>query len=170
MSVIAVRVYEDKIKVSSDTILLKGNSITPNSNIKFSKVKRYNDMIVGAVGGAEESSLFFHYIETHKINNENINEKGILDFMLEFKNWKSDMSGDKSINNEYIIVCKGLAFAIEHLFVFKIEDYYAIGGGANFAHGAMYMGASPKEAVKASCYLCAVTSEPIINYTMKNED
>ena len=32
----------------------------------------------------------------------------------------------------------------------------------DYTSGALYMGASPKEAVKAACDLCAMVCEPII--------
>ena len=70
-------------------------------------------------------------------------------------------------NNPYIIAYKGKAFGIEKMLVFPIDDYYAIGAGEDFASGALYMGASPKEAVKAACELCAFVSEPIITESIK---
>lgn len=48
------------------------------------------------------------------------------------------------------------------MLVFPIDDYYAIGAGQDYANGALYMGATPKEAVKAACELCAMVCEPII--------
>lgn len=61
------------------------------------------------------------------------------------------------------------------LFVKDVEKYnkvYVINGylkitkvlkdGEDYASGALYMGASPKEAVKAACELCAFVCEPIV--------
>ena len=57
-------------------------------------------------------------------------------------------------------------FSTNRLFVFRVNDYYAIGAGDDFARGAMYMGASPEEAVKVACDLCVYVSEPIIKETI----
>lgn len=48
------------------------------------------------------------------------------------------------------------------MLVFPIDDFYTIGAGEDYASGALYMGASPKEAVKAACELCAMVCEPIV--------
>lgn len=101
-------------------------------------------------------SLFFHYMKTHII--ENMDEKNVLDFAIEFKRWKAELTGDGS----FIIAYKGKAFAIKGMLVFPIDDYYAIGAGQDYASGALYMGASAKEAVKAACELCAMVCEPIM--------
>ena len=99
-------------------------------------------------------------MKTHTI--ENMDEKSVLDFIIEFRRWKQDLTGDNNIRNPYIIAYKGKAFAIEERLVFPIDDFYTIGASENYASGALYMGASPKEAVKADCELCAMAYEPII--------
>ena len=48
------------------------------------------------------------------------------------------------------------------MLVFPIDDFYTIGAGEDYASGALFMGASPKEAVKAACELCAFVCEPIV--------
>ena len=57
-------------------------------------------------------------------------------------------------------------FFYKQVIVFRVNDYYAIGAGDDFARGAMYMGASPEEAVKVACDLCVYVSEPIIKETI----
>jgi ATP-dependent protease HslVU (ClpYQ) peptidase subunit len=160
MSVVAVKVYKDRIEVASDSITVKGWSKVPQSENKFVKMQKINEMIVGGVGNPEETSIFYHYMKTHTI--ENVDEKGILDFILEFRKWKNDLTGVNALNNEYILAFKGKAFLISNMFVMPIDDYYAIGAGEDYANGAMYMGASPREAVKAACELCAMVCEPVI--------
>ena len=160
MSVVVVKVLKDKIEVASDSIAVKGWSKIPTCDKKFTKMQKINDMIIGGVGSAEETSLFFHYMKTHTI--ENVDEKGVLDFIIEFRRWKNDLTGNNSFANDYILAFKSKVFYIESMLVIPIDDYYAIGAGADYANGALYMGASPKEAVKASCELCAMVCEPII--------
>lgn len=160
MSVVVCKVNKDNIEMASDSIAVKGWSKINNAQNKIVKLTKYNDMILGACGSAEESSLFFHYMKTHTI--ENMDEKSVLDFVIEFRRWKTDLTGDNSFVNPYIIAYKGKAFAIDGMLVFPIDDYYAIGAGEDYASGALYMGATSREAVKAACELCAMVCEPII--------
>lgn len=160
MSVVVCKVYKDRIEMASDSIAVRGWTKLNNAHNKIVKMMKYNDMIIGGCGLSEEISLFFHYMKTHTI--ENMDEKGVLDYILEFRRWKHDLTGDNNLENPYIIAYKGKVFGIDNMLVFPIEDYYAIGAGEEFASGALYVGASPKEAVKAACELCAMVSEPII--------
>ena len=164
MSVVVAKIYKDKIEMSSDSIAVKGWTKINNAQNKVVKLMKYNDMIIGGCGLSEEISLFFHYMKTHTI--ENVDEKGVLDFILEFRRWKNDLTGCNDLKNEYIIAFKGKCFAIDNMLVLPIEDYYAIGAGMDYALGALYMGSNSKEAVKAACELCAFVSEPIISETI----
>lgn len=160
MSVVVVKVYKDKIEMASDSIIVQGWTKLNNAQNKIVKMMKYNDMIIGGCGNVDEMSLFFHYMKTHII--ENMDEKSVLDFAIEFRRWKNDLTGDNGLVNPYIIAYKGKAFAIEGMLVFPIDDYYAIGAGEDYALGALYMGAAPREAVKVACELCAFVAEPIV--------
>lgn len=160
MSVVVCRVGKDTIDVASDSIFVKGLTKVNGAHNKLAKLMKHNGMIVGGSGDAEEISLFFHYIKTHTI--EEMDEKSVLDFIIEFKRWKGDLVCDDSFVNSYIVAYKGKAFAISGMLVFPIDDYYAIGAGEDYASGALYCGASAIEAVKASCELCAMVSAPIV--------
>ena len=160
MSVVVCKVSKDKIEMVSDSIIVQGWTKLNNAQNKVVKMMKYNDMIIGGCGYADEISLFFHYMKTHTI--EDMDEKSVLDLAIEFRRWKNDLTGNNSFVNLYIIAYKGKAFAIEGMLVFPIDDYYAIGAGQDYASGALYMGATPKEAVKAACELCAMVCEPII--------
>ena len=160
MSVVVCKIGKDKIEMASDSIVVQGWTKLNNAQNKVVKMMKYNDMILGGCGNADEMSLFFHYMKTHTI--ESMDEKSVLDFAIEFRRWKNDLTGDNSFVNPYIIAYKGKAFAIEGMLVFPIDDHYAIGAGQDYASGALYMGATPKEAVKAACELCAMVCEPIV--------
>lgn len=160
MSVVVCKVSKDKIEMASDSIAVKGWTKINNAQNKIVKMMKYNDMIIGGCGDSDEISLLFHYMKTHTI--ENMDEKGVLDFIIEFRRWKNDFTGNNALNNPYIIAYKGKAFAIEGMLVFPIDDFYAIGAGEDYASGALFMGATPKEAVKAACELCAMVCEPIV--------
>ena len=161
MSVVACKIYKDKIEMASDSIAVKGWATKINkAENKIVKMMKYNNMIIGGCGDCDEISLLFHYMKTHTI--EKMDEKSVLDFIIEFRRWKNDLTCDNTLKNPYIIAYKGKAFAIEGMLVFPIDDFYTIGAGEDYASGALYMGASPKEAVKAACELCAMVCEPII--------
>lgn len=160
MSVVAAKIYKDRIEMAADTICIRGGSKMNGAEKKHTKLFRFQDLVVGGVGVSEEISLFQRFMKSHMI--KEVNEDGILDFLLEFKKWKKDLCGDDDIDNRYMIASKGKCFSTNGLFVFPVDDYYAIGAGDDFARGAMYMGASPVEAVKAACALCVYVSEPIL--------
>ena len=54
MSVVAAKVFEDKVVMAADSILVKGWS---KRNSNFAKIAGINGMIVGGVGYAQEISL-----------------------------------------------------------------------------------------------------------------
>ena len=165
MSVVVCKVTKDKIEMASDSIVVQGWTKLNTPQEKVVKMMKYNDMIIGGCGDAEELSLFFHYMKTHTI--EEMDEKSVLDFAIEFRRWKKDLTGDNKLENPYIIAYKGKAFAVMGMLIFPINDYYAIGAGQDYALGALYMGATPREAVKTACELCAMVCEPIVSESIE---
>lgn len=163
MSVVAVRVKDSEIVVAADSIICKWTSKKANPK-DFTKLQRINDMIMGGCGVAQEISLLWHYMATHKPESADI--KDVLTFFVEFANWKSQKGDSLEIKNEYILVYAGHAFLIEGLFIHEIHEYNAIGAGEDFANAALYLGHTPKEAVKVACDLCCFVSEPIVEYSM----
>ena len=161
MSVVVAKVFKDRIEMAADSIVVKGWSKMNGADKKFAKMMKHNDMIIGGCGMAEDMSLFFHYMRTHTI--DCVDERSVLDFVIEFKRWKGDLTGNNTISNSvFLIAYQGKCFCIEDMLVFEIDDYYAIGAGEDYAMGALCMGASPREAVKVACDLCVMVSEPII--------
>ena len=163
MSVVAAKVYRDKIVMCADSIICKGFS--KNTKGDFSKMQSINGMIVGSVGTAEEASVMWHYMRTHKP--DVADEKSVLDFIIEFSKWKRDLCNDGSLKNTYILAYDGKLFEVERMFVTEVKDYAAIGAGEDYANAALYLGHSPREAVKVACDLCCYVAEPIIEEEMK---
>ncbi len=159
MSIVAAKVYKDRIEIAADSICVRGDSKINGADKKHTKLFRVNDLVVGSVGYSEESFLFQQYMKIHMI--KEMNEDGILNFLIEFKRWKKDLCGDGVIENRYMIASKGKCFCTHELFIFRVDDFFAIGAGGDFARGAMCMGATPEEAVKIACELCVYVSEPI---------
>lgn len=156
MSVIAAKVYEDRIVIAADSILIKGES---KRNANFSKLIECNGMIIGGSGSAEELSLMRHYVQDHSLTSAT--EKAVLEFFIEFAKWKNEMNLEMEVENEYLLAYDGHLFEIESLFVHEVLDYVAIGAGEDFATAALYLNHTPKEAVKVACDLSCFVCEPI---------
>ena len=163
MSVVCAKVYKDKIMIAADSIVVSG--WTKNTKQDFVKLKKINDMILGGSGYCEEQSIMWHYMKTHRPNDSS--EKSVLDFMVEFAKWKDEYSGNKTVQNHYILAFDGKLFLIEGLFVSNVKDFCAIGAGEDFALATLHLGHSPKEAVKVACELSCFVSEPIVEEEMK---
>lgn len=164
MSVIAGKVYKDRIDVAADSISVRGSTKYPQ--LGFSKLLAINEMIIGGVGIAEETSLMYRFSQTHKP--ETPTEKDVLNFIVEFSGWKKDYTGSQ-IENHYLIAVKGHLFLVERMFVTEITDYIAIGAGEDFALAALYFGNSPTKAVEVACELSCWASAPITEYFMGRE-
>lgn len=165
MSVVAAKVYTDHIEVAADSIIVQGDMKRSGF---FSKLECINDMIIGACGTAREASLMWQFAKTHKP--ESATERDVLAYMVEFLKWKKDFGGDAEIENDYVIAYQGRLFEIEETFVNRVKDYVAIGACMYFATAALYLGQSPKNAVKVACDLNCYVAEPIVSYEMKTVD
>ena len=163
MSVVCAKVFKDKIVIAADSIVVSG--WTKDTKQDFIKLKKINDMIIGGSGYCEEQSIMWHYMKTHRPNDNS--EKSVLDFMVEFAKWKDEYSGNKTVQNNYILAFDGKLFFIEGLFVKEVNDFCAIGAGRDFALAALHLGHPPKEATKVACELSCFVAEPIIEEEMK---
>lgn len=85
MSVVAVKVYDDKVVMAADSIICKWDS-KKNNPKDFTKINEINGMIIGGCGFAQELSLLWHYADTHTPLAPTI--KDILNFFVEFCRWK----------------------------------------------------------------------------------
>lgn len=165
MSVIAARVYQDKIVVAADSIIMHGWS---KRTANFSKLEYINEMIVGGCGEAQECGLMWRYMQTHRP--ESPTEKDVLAFLVEFSRWKKDLTGNADTENHYLMAYAGHLFQIEPLFTFEIKDYAAIGAGEDFATAALYLGHSPEDAAKVACELSCYVAEPVVRFEMPREE
>lgn len=163
MSVIAAKVYNSRIEIAADSIVCRGWSKNTTGN--FTKLNQDNGMIVGATGECQETSLLWHFMRTHKPDGHNT--KDILAFIIEFSQWKGTVIGNGNVNNSYLLAFEGHLFEIENLFVHEIKNYCAVGAGEDYANAALYLGHSPREAVKTACELCCYVAEPIVQYEME---
>ena len=162
MSVVCAKIYNDKIQISADSIRTNGKS--KRTDTGSCKLVRANNMIVGSTGSAQEGSLMRHFIKTHRP--KEATEKAVLDFMVEFSKWKKDYGDGDEVENSYILAYDKKCFEIECMFVCEITNYCAVGAGSDFATAALYLGHSPREAVRVSAELSCCVAEPIIEEEM----
>lgn len=163
MSVVAARVYKDKIVMAADSIVVRGWSKRTDHDIV--KINEINGMIVGGTGYAQELSLMWQYMATHKP--ASAAEKDVLNFIVEFSKWKRDLIGNGSVDNTYLMAYDGHLFQIEDMLVYEVSEYSAVGAGQDFSNAVLYLGNSPRDAVKVACELSCFVAEPIIEYTMQ---
>lgn len=165
MSVVAVKVDDEKIEVAADSICVRGwQSMRTDQMCKLMDI---NQMIIGGVGLAQDNSLMFRFAQTHRP--ESSTEKDILAFMVEFIAWRKTYSSS-ALENSYILVCDNRAWRIDEMLICEVTNYDAIGAGRDFANAAMYLGHSAQEAVKVSCELSCYVAEPIVHFTLFKKD
>lgn len=161
MSVVAVKVFPDKITIASDSITVRGWTQSKDNN-KFSKLVEINGLYLGCVGLAEESGLLQVFCGTHKP--EGATEAGVINFFSEFASWKNGKIGKSSVENTYLLVVDGHAFQVERFFVQEITDFMAIGAGMDFALAALHLGCDVRKAVEIACELSVFCEAPIKSF------
>lgn len=162
MSVVCARVYDNRIEVAADSIIVHGWA--KDTKTGFSKLMPVNGMIIGACGSCDELSFMFHFCKTHQP--ESPTERDVLSFFVEFSAWKREKYGSSGIDNTYILVFQGKVFRIEGFFVMEVREHTAIGAGEDFAKAALFLGHSPEDAVRVACELSCFVAEPIIVETV----
>ena len=160
MSVVAVKVDDEKIEVAADSICIRGWQSMRTDQV--CKLMEINNMIIGGVGLAQDNSLMFRFAQTHRP--ESSTEKDILSFMVEFIAWRKTYSSSE-LENSYILVCDNRAWRINEMLICEVTNYDAIGAGRDFANAAMYLDHSAQEAVKVACVLSCYVAEPIVHFT-----
>lgn len=159
MSVVACKILPDGYEIASDSISVRFWTQSKGENTKFSKLFEVNDIVVGSVGYAEESSLLQMYCATRKPSNAT--EPAILEFFSEFSSWKKKKAEKSGLDNAYLIGYKGKVFSINGWFIQEVLKYEAIGAGMDFALAALYLDKSALDAVKVACELSIYCEEPI---------
>lgn len=162
MSVVAVRVSENNITMSADSIIIHGEA--DKTPIGKGKIFNINEMLIGFSGYASEGLYMNLFAENH--TPLAATERDIMQFCIDFSEYKYKLTGNRIIENSYFIAYKNKCFLISGNYIAEIKDYYAIGYGHEYAKAALYLGHSPHDAVKTACALCCYVDEPIITLTL----
>lgn len=166
MSVVAVKVYENKIEMSADSIIVCGGRQELYYG-NHTKMIQINDMIIGTSGSCEEGGLMWMYAQNHRP--VSASERDVLEFFVEFVNWKKDKSSCSTLNNHYLLAYDGKVFHIQNYMVLEVDKFAAIGAGADYALAALYLDKGAPEAAKVACDLSCYVAEPIFTYVMERE-
>ena len=159
MSVVACKILPNGYEIASDSISVRFWTQSKGGNTKFSKLFEVNDVVVGSVGYAEESSLLQMYCATRKPSEAT--EPAILEFFSEFSSWKKKKAEKSGLDNAYLVGFNGKVFSINGWFIQEVLKYEAIGAGMDFALAALYLDNSAHDAVKVACELSIYCEEPI---------
>ncbi|MCG3204051.1 MAG: hypothetical protein KCHDKBKB_00754 [Elusimicrobia bacterium] len=148
MTVVAVRVFKDKIVMSCDSQGTSGNHKRSLEALGFHKIFQNNGVTVGACGNTMESGLLKIFIKSHRP--KEATQDSMLDFMSEFFDWLRKKDQNMAVDGAYILVMDGKVFELSYFEANEILEYGAVGSGRYVALGAMLMGASPEKAVEAA--------------------
>ncbi len=158
MSIVACRITEDGYEIAADSISVRGSTQTKN-NINRSKLVEVNNLVIGSVGLAEESSLLQIFAKTHQPSAAT--EEGMLEFWNEFSEWKKKRTDRTTIENSYFIGVGDVVFYINHWLISSVSSYEAIGAGMDFALAALHLGHSAEEAVETAIELSIYCEAPV---------
>lgn len=159
MSVVACRVNESGYEIAADSITVRGYTQSRGKNSSHSKLFEINEIVIGAVGLAEETSLLRLFATTHKP--AAANELALLEFFSEFSGWKGKRINNSQIENSYLIGFNNKVFAIHQWFIKEVITYEAIGAGMDFALAALYLGHSAEKSIETAIELSILCEAPI---------
>lgn len=163
MSVVAAKVYKDKIVIAADTQTTWGQAIQSSANAKLFKIKR--NFIIGSVGDALEGQFMRLFCDSHFPKSSK--EHDIVEFMVEFWAWCTKKKDSYKPSGWFLIAFDGKLFSVTSGLDVTYHDYWAIGSGWEYARAALHIGHDPVEAVKVACDLTIYCGEPIESYEVK---
>ena len=157
MSVIAVRKYDDKIIIASDTqttwggYKIESNNKTDAQMSNHGKLTKVNDMIIGSAGQCSHIALFEIFAKTHKPKTATRDD--VLDWFFEFKEWVRVKAAVNyaELSLSFILVIENKVFSVYSWGeVVMQNDFASVGSGMWLAIGAMEIGADPIKAVQVA--------------------
>ncbi|MBT7191533.1 MAG: hypothetical protein HN916_15240 [Anaerolineae bacterium] len=158
MSIVACKITKEGYEIAADSISVRGSTQTKN-NTSRSKLVEVNNMVIGSVGLAEESSLLQIFAKTHQP--AAATEEGILEFWSEFSEWKKKRTDRSNIENSYFIGIDGIVFYINHWLIASVTSYQAIGAGMDFALAVLHLGHNAEAAVETAIELSIYCESPV---------
>jgi len=157
MTVIACKVNKGFIEMASDSQTTWGRNKYPQKDITDMEVKasgkiyKTNGVIMGCSGDNAHIGLMQLFCKTHLP--KRMDKDSIMEWFIEFKEWsytKAKIEFDKLYIQGIIVKDKRVFAFFDHLEIFEIKTFFAVGSGAYIALGAMESGVSVKRAVEVA--------------------
>jgi ATP-dependent protease HslVU (ClpYQ) peptidase subunit len=156
MTVIAVKVYDDKIVMGADSMVstdVKGYTSNYNDK-KIHKIN--NEFAFGGSGDRSNLSLFNYFARTHSPRESD--ELSMYEYMMEFQDWAENRGVSRQYLREdgkiyIIIVFKGKIFVCYSDCLWEKTDFATLGSGGSIAYTALHLGCSVERAVQVAIEL-----------------
>lgn len=165
MTTIAGFVDTKKVVIVADSRVSQGD-MRVDQTVTSPKIFEGVDTIIASAGLLSEASLFSLFARDHSIGPAG-GELRILEWLLEFSEWKDMKTKNEKIENGYLIGHQSGLYKVLELSVFPIKKYAAIGCGVYYALTALHLGKTVFEAVEIACDLDAFTDRPISSLSIK---
>lgn len=164
MSVVATRVYGDRIEIAADSQITYGATMQTDETVKLFRTD--TGITVAGVGTMQELVLLKLFMKTHFP--AEASEDALTEFIHEFRKWlvESAELTPELDDNEYHIIYEGKAFSVHRYNIREILEFDSIGAGMDYALTALYLGRSPAEAVRVACELNIFCSLPVVTHTI----
>lgn len=167
MSVVAVKIYKDRIGIAADSFVGHGDiGQTKMRDAKICKIK--DGYIFGSAGYLNEVAFFRQFCKTH--TPKSMDEGDLMDFMSDFGDFARKKTGDvnfKSENETILIFNKRVVSINCGSFSRHVKKWFALGAGSYHASTALFLGHTEIEAVNAACELTAYCEKPIQSFSVK---
>lgn len=153
MTVIAARVYEDRIELAADSRVTLGDyRVVGSSEAEPMKVCSVNGMVIGGAGRKSTLQWLTYFARNHSPASES--EVDVSAFILEFCEWMEKKSKSFGLENHFLVAFGSSLFKVySSLAVMKVPEFAAIGSGGDYALAAMYLGHSPEDAARVAAKL-----------------
>ena len=139
MTVIAARKTPEAIIFAADTLISDGFTKATSSDIMHSKLFEQNEMVIGTTGECYEGTMMELFSRNHRPVNSN--RLGIIDFLVEFKEWIRKKEGGYTPKNGFLIAFEQMLFRVYRgLDVYEVLEFVAICSGHDFENAAFLVG------------------------------
>jgi ATP-dependent protease HslVU (ClpYQ) peptidase subunit len=163
MSVVAVRILDDKICMAADSRVANGDAIRPG--IEFEKIRKIGGVVIGTVGTCQEIQLLYSYLIENKLPADDLK---LVKYMAAFYKWRNEINSKLEPENkeifsegEYLFVVNRTVYCVSNLFVGTVTSYHAMGSGECYAMGALATGASVVKAAEIACMFNSGCGMPV---------
>lgn len=150
--IVAKRINNKTIEIGCDTQITTGWYMKEDWGDRgFSKIEKFDNVTIGAVGDARSIRYLTMFCETNKI--KNATEREIVRFFYSYEKWiKENTTTLFQIEGcSFILVMENKILTFNNFLVSEIKDFYAIGSGKKWALPALELGASTEKAIEIAC-------------------